>query len=90
MPQEAQGERVGVRVPLILDTATLTHSRIAITLPGCIAAKEETFEVVPFRAASLILKGVKRSLENWLPLGYEAACLASKSWAIFRVDDSSR
>ena len=47
-----------------LNTARLTHSRIAITLPGCIAAKEETFEVVPFRAASLILKGVKRSLEN--------------------------
>jgi hypothetical protein len=73
-----------------LATASLTHSRIAVMLPGCIAAKEVTFKMVPSRAASLILKGVKRSLENWLPLGYEAAYLAPKSWTIFRVDDSSR
>jgi hypothetical protein len=73
-----------------LVTARLSRSGIAITLPGCIAAKGETFKVVPFRAASLILKGVKISLENWLPLGYEAACFAPKLWAIFRVDDSSR
>jgi hypothetical protein len=73
-----------------LNTARLTPSRTAITLPACIAAEEETLWVVPFRAASLILKGVKRFLEYWLPLGYEAVCLAPKSWAIFRVDDSSR
>ena len=43
-----------------LATASLTHSRIAVMLPGCIAAKEVTFKMVPSRAASLILKGVEK------------------------------